>query len=69
MKNKVLTLDVYLSFPGACGADPVVSGMSPQEAFNLLHMPAMSEYVVDLVPNWVESNVPAVPETANAQEV
>ena len=67
MKNKVLTLDVILHFPERL---PVtIARVSPQEAFNLLHMPAMSEYVVKLVPNWVESNVPAVSETANVEEV
>lgn len=66
--SKVLTLDVTLAFQsGEKTRTHIVSGVSAQEAFNILHMPSMSEHVVALVPNWVESDVPPVSEPANKE--
>lgn len=63
--SKVLTLDVTLELSGDCHTIPSVS---PQEAFNLLHMPSFGEFVVTLTPNWIEADgLPSVPEPENKE--
>lgn len=51
--SKTLSLDVTLELSGDCHTIP---GLSPQEAFNLLHMPAIGGFVVALTPNWIEAD-------------
>lgn len=63
--SKVLTLDVTLELDGVSHTIPAVS---PQEAYNLLHMPSMGEFVVDMTPNWIDADVlPTVHESENKE--
>lgn len=62
---KVLSLDVTLRFgESVCS----IGSLSPQEAFNLLHMPSMGEHVVCLVPIWSQDDgLPSMPVTENKE--
>lgn len=63
---KKLFLDVSFAFDDRT---IVVSGVSPQEAFNILHMPSIGELICTLSPSWVEveDGLPPMPEPENKE--
>lgn len=58
MKKVCTSLDVWFSFYGNVKTDTCVK-MTPQEAFNVLMMPAFSGFISSMVPNY---ELPAMPE-------
>lgn len=62
---KSVSLDVHLTIGDVATC---ITGLSPQEAFNLLMMPSFGSYIVSMVPNWTVSNgVSSVPEPENKE--